>query len=202
MLELAVCFLVFLFSTARFAVEMNVLRCHGLVLLIIAAIVHDSAFARKHLVDDPEDGPQPKEHERLKDQQQDRDGVVCGPGVVLATMEHPGVNDVSVQEMARVDPDDHEARKDGITDTVRHANVFEAFAERKHNIRQIHRHKDRGPKGRHIQRQREGDQQDRDQMMATGVGSEEEKEGRDREIGAEFVCVFPNNNQRLWGITD
>ena len=110
--------------TSLLSVVMNVFWCGDGLLLIFTTVINNASLAGKHLVHNPEDRPQPKEHQRLEDQEESNDGVVCRLGVVLATVDGPGIDDVAVQEMAGVDPDEHEACKDGVADAVRHSNVL------------------------------------------------------------------------------
>lgn len=140
--------------------------CRRLLFLVLAPVINDTPLGGKHLVHDPEDGPEPKEHQPLEHHQQPNNAPVRRPGVVLAAMERPGIDDMPVQEMPRVDPDDHEAGKDWIADHVRHANVLEALAKRQNNIRQIHGHKNSVAECGHVENQRSNDQQSRDEVVA------------------------------------
>lgn len=110
--------------TSLFSVVVNVLWRGDDFLLILTTVINNTSLAGKHLVHNPEDRPQPKEHERLENQEESNDGVVCRLGVVLASVEGPGIDDVAIQEMASVDPDEHETCEDGVADAVGHSNVL------------------------------------------------------------------------------
>lgn len=112
------------FLTSLLSVVVNVFWSSDGLLLILTTVINNASLAGKHLVHNPEDRPQPKEHQRLENQEESNDGVMCCLGVEIASVDGPGIDDVTVQEMAGVDPDEHEACKNGVADAVGHSNIL------------------------------------------------------------------------------